>query len=69
MTDDKLYSTGDISRMYGVSINTLARAIRLGKLPAIKVGQTNAVKLDDVKAWMENVYRPDQAKRYPSKVK
>ena len=58
MTDKKLYTTKEISVMFGESAGTLGRLRHEGKGPTyFKCGKTVRYRLEDVKAWQEQAYR------------
>jgi excisionase family DNA binding protein len=60
-----LISLTDAAKRAGVARNTIHRAVRLGKLKAIKLGRDWFIDVTDIDRWKAEHYRPDMALRYP----
>jgi excisionase family DNA binding protein len=56
--NDELLSATAAAELIGVSSTTLARAVRLGNLPAIRVGSTYVIKRSDAEAWLKEHFHP-----------
>lgn len=50
---DKLFTCAEISSRYNVKIATVWDWIRNGRLPAVKVGKSYLVRMDDLQAFEE----------------
>lgn len=50
---DKLFTCAEIAERYGVKVITVWDWIRKGRLPAVKVGKSYHIRLDDLKQFEE----------------
>mgnify|MGYP000006196093 CR=1 FL=1 len=58
-----LYTVEEAAKVFGVSRQTLWRAVRLGLVPTVRYAYRAFVKKEDVIAWKEKHYRVDMAQR------
>jgi len=64
--NDKVFlSLREAARQFGVSVLTLARHVRLGTLPAQRIGRYRMilVELSEVERWKREVYNVKQAQK------
>jgi len=52
-----VYTMAEAARLKGVSYHTVSRAVRLGKLPARRLGKMAFLSAEDVRAWRPMVER------------
>jgi len=57
----KLITLMEAEAQFGVSHETLRRAVNKGTLKAVRVAQRTFVKPEDVKRWIEKYYHPEKA--------
>lgn len=70
MVEEELLSTVEAAQIVGCARDVIWRAIRDGVLPAKRVGRSYVVRRSDLQAWISaGHYKPEMARRYPSKQK